>query len=144
MEDVQQEEKAKNPKAKEMPSWAMAANLIFSLLMFIFLYKFMPLLAGHRARSIYPVLNGRIRVQPGRRRSSASLIFLIFMYVLSRDEGHPPHVRISRRGAQSGLQFRIRPAGERRERAEVHHLPSALRHQFPVRGDDRLDRLSTR
>src|SRR5262249_29181539 len=42
--------------------------------------------------------------------------------------GYPASVPLSRRRTQGGFQLRIRPAAERRERAEVCDLPSALRH----------------
>src|SRR3982751_2530840 len=43
MEEVQKEEKKKGKETKEVPGWVLAANLIFSLLIFIFMYKFIPL-----------------------------------------------------------------------------------------------------
>src|SRR5204863_2671065 len=60
MDEIKKEEKAKNPKAKEVPGWVMAGNLIFSLLMFIAMYKFVPLYAATKLKDIYPVLEGRI------------------------------------------------------------------------------------
>ena len=82
MEEIQKEEQAKNPKAKDMPGWIMAANLIFSLVMFIGMYKFLPLLAVTWLKGYYPVLNGRIpfNLADGVIRM---LIFLVFMYALS-------------------------------------------------------------
>ena len=37
------------------------------------------------------------------------------------------------------FNFESRPAGDRRERADVLNVPSALRHQFPAGGDAGLD-----
>src|SRR4051794_34786811 len=42
LEEIQKEEKKKGKETKEVPSWVLAANLIFSLAMFIFMYKFIP------------------------------------------------------------------------------------------------------
>ena len=96
-----------------------------------------------RLAKIYPVLAGRVAVQPDGWRHPHRDFPGVPVRAFAH-EGHPPRVRVSRRGAQSGLQFRIGPAGDGRKRAEVHHLPSALRHQFPVGGDDDLACWSTR
>jgi uncharacterized protein YqhQ len=95
MSEIQKEEQAKNDKAKdkakndkaaktkEVPGWIMAGNLIFSLAMFIFMYKFIPLYLVTWAKGYYPVLNGRIpfNLADGLVRM---LIFLLFMWVLSQ------------------------------------------------------------
>jgi uncharacterized protein YqhQ len=82
MDEIHKEEKARNPKAKEVPGWVMAGNLIFSLLMFIFMYKFIPLYAVTFAKKYYPILNERIpfNLADGLVRM---LIFLVFMWALS-------------------------------------------------------------
>jgi len=46
------------PAPKEMPGWAMAAPIAFSLLFFIFMYKFVPLFLVTKLAAIWPVLNG--------------------------------------------------------------------------------------
>jgi len=43
LDEIQQEEKSKGKAGKEVPKGMLAANLIFSLAMFIFMYKFIPL-----------------------------------------------------------------------------------------------------
>ena len=67
----------------ELPTWAIAGPLIFSLASFIFLYKFMPLLLVTRLAKIYPVLSGRLafNLTDGVIRIT---IFLAFLYLLSR------------------------------------------------------------
>ncbi len=82
LEDVQAEEKKKAKPAKELPSWVLAANLIFSLAMFIFMYKFIPLYLTTWLKGIYPVLGGRIpfNLTDGVIRMA---VFLVFMYGLS-------------------------------------------------------------
>jgi uncharacterized protein YqhQ len=67
----------------ELPTWAIAGPLIFSLASFIFLYKFMPLLLVTRLAKIYPVLSGRLafNLADGVIRIT---IFLAFLYLLSR------------------------------------------------------------
>jgi uncharacterized protein YqhQ len=70
-------------RIKEIPTWALAGPLLFSLASFLFLYKFMPLLLVTRLAKIYPVLSGRLlfNLADGAIRIA---IFLTFLYVLSR------------------------------------------------------------
>lgn len=72
----------KKPK-KEASNWAMAANLIFQLGFFIFLYKFVPLYLVTKLQKVYPEFSGRIafNVTDGIIRLA---IFLAFLYILSR------------------------------------------------------------
>ena len=72
---------SKGPK-KEVPGWMLTANLVLSLGMFIFMYKFIPLFVVTGLKKVYPVLEGRIpfNLADGLVRM---LIFLVFMYVLS-------------------------------------------------------------
>lgn len=64
-------------------SWVMTANLLFSLVFFIFLYKFVPLWLTTRLESVFPVLEGRIAFNfvDGIIRLA---IFLCFLYLISR------------------------------------------------------------
>ena len=82
LDEIQKEEKKKNKDAKEVPGWMLAANLIFSLAFFIFLYKFIPLYLATWLKGIYPALGGRIpfNLTDGLIRM---LIFLLFLFVLS-------------------------------------------------------------
>ena len=109
----------------------------FRWLSFIFMYKFLPLYLATRLESVFPALHGRLAFNfaDGLIRMA---IFLGFLWTISRFQRYPPPVRIPRRRAQSGLQFRIRPAGDGGERAALHHLPPALRHQLPDAADVRL------
>jgi len=83
MDEIQKEEKAKNSKAREVPGWVMAGNMIVSLGMFILMYKFIPLYVVTKAKAYYPVLNERIpfNLADGLVRM---LIFLGFMWGLSK------------------------------------------------------------
>jgi uncharacterized protein YqhQ len=74
---------SKDGKKVEMPGWAMALNLVVSLLVFIALYKFLPLLAATKLEEIYPALHGRIafNLVDGVIRI---LIFLGFLWGISR------------------------------------------------------------
>ena len=62
---------------------AVIANAIFGLAMFIFLYKFVPLLLVTKLEKVYPVLSGRIlfNVTDGLIRMA---IFLAFLYGMSK------------------------------------------------------------
>src|SRR5580698_1027366 len=44
----------------ELPTWAIAGPLLFSLASFLFLYKFMPLFLATRLGKVYPSLSGHI------------------------------------------------------------------------------------
>jgi len=70
-------------RPKELPKWAMAANLVLMLGSFIFLYKFLPLYFATRMAAVYPVLNGRwaFNLADGLIRIA---IFLGFMVLISR------------------------------------------------------------
>jgi len=82
LEEIQKEEKKKGKETKEVPSWVLAANLIFSLLIFIFMYKFIPLFLATQLKNIYPALGGRIpfNLTDGLIRMA---IFILFMFALS-------------------------------------------------------------
>ena len=84
IEDLPQEP-GKEIKAppKEIPKWAMAANLILMLGSFIFLYKFLPLYLATRLEKVYPMLAGRwaFNLTDGLIRIA---IFLGFMALISR------------------------------------------------------------
>ena len=76
-------DKSKNEKPQEVSSWVMAANLLFSLAFFIFLYKFVPLYLTSLLEKVYPALQGRIAFNAvdGIIRLA---IFLAFLYIISR------------------------------------------------------------
>ena len=82
LDEIQKEEKKKGKETKEVPSWVLGANLVFSLAMFIFMYKFIPLYLTTWLKGIYPSLGGRIpfNLTDGVIRM---LVFLVFMYGLS-------------------------------------------------------------
>ena len=68
---------------KELPGWAMAANLILMLGSFLFLYKFLPLYLATSLGKLYPALSGRVasNLADGVIRIG---IFLFFMVLISR------------------------------------------------------------
>jgi uncharacterized protein YqhQ len=68
---------------KEIPAWAMAGPIVFSVLFFIFMYKFVPLYLVTQLQKYYPVLDGRIgfNVADGVIRM---IILLTLLYTLSR------------------------------------------------------------
>jgi uncharacterized protein YqhQ len=71
------------PLPKELPKWAMAANLVLMLGSFIFLYKWLPLYLATRIQGVYPILGGRwaFNLTDGVIRIA---IFLTFMVLISR------------------------------------------------------------
>ena len=78
-------EARRSEKPKEVSSWMMTLNLVFSLRFFIFLYKFVPLYLATSLGKWYPALNGRIafNVVDGLIRMA---IFLAFLYLVSRSK----------------------------------------------------------
>ena len=68
---------------KEVPSWAVAAPIVFSLAFYIFAYKFVPLFLATKLRTIYPMLQNRMafNVVDGLIRLA---ILLTLLFVLSR------------------------------------------------------------
>jgi len=73
-----------NEKAKkfEISGWVAAVNIIFSVGFFIFMYKFLPLLAATELKRFYPVLGTQIgfNLVDGVIRI---LLFLLFIWGLS-------------------------------------------------------------
>jgi uncharacterized protein YqhQ len=68
---------------KELPGWAFAAPLIFSLAFFLFTYKFVPLFLATQLSHIWPLVSGRIafNLVDGIFRIS---ILLAILYGISR------------------------------------------------------------
>jgi uncharacterized protein YqhQ len=69
-------------KPTEIPKWMMAANMVFMLGFFIFMYKFLPLLMATQLGKWSPALSGRITmnfVDGGIR----ILLFLGFLFAIS-------------------------------------------------------------
>src|SRR5712692_2019247 len=69
-------------KPAEITSWMMTLNLVFSLGVFIFLYKFVPLLLATQLGKVVPTLSGRFATNmvDGLIRMA---IFLAFLFLLS-------------------------------------------------------------
>ncbi len=74
---------AEKAKPKELSSWALTLNLIFSLAFFIFLYKFVPLFLVTKLQTAWPALHGRIAFNAvdGLIRMT---IFIVFLLLVSR------------------------------------------------------------
>jgi uncharacterized protein YqhQ len=70
-------------KAGEIPGWLMAANLVFSFVFFIVLYKFIPLLLTTQLQARFPEIGGRIvfNLVDGIIRL---IIFVGFLWMISR------------------------------------------------------------
>jgi uncharacterized protein YqhQ len=81
VEDLEPAKPGKKPA--ELSSWALTANLLFSLAFFIFLYKFVPLYLVTQLKKWYPVLEGRLAftAADGVVRMA---IFIAFLYGVSR------------------------------------------------------------
>ncbi|HJZ98208.1 MAG TPA: DUF1385 domain-containing protein [Candidatus Solibacter sp.] len=71
------------PKKKEVPQWAMALNILFSLGMFIVLNKLIPLSVATWLKSVYPSVFGHLALFNLADGVVRMLIFLVMMYLLS-------------------------------------------------------------
>jgi uncharacterized protein YqhQ len=80
-ESGKQAEPGKKPA--EIPGWAFAGPMLFSLLFFIFTYKFVPLFLTTQLMGVWPVLGGRVpfNIIDGVFRMG---IFLAILYGISR------------------------------------------------------------
>jgi uncharacterized protein YqhQ len=93
IEDEQQAQAAANggvatlstppKKTKEVPQWAMALNILFSLGMFIVLNKLIPLSVATWLKSLYPTVFGHLALFNLADGVVRMLIFLVLMYALS-------------------------------------------------------------
>jgi uncharacterized protein YqhQ len=81
MADEAQQEGA--PEKTEIPAWVMTANMVFSFVFFIALYKFVPLWLTERIQGYYPALENLVlfNLVDGVIRI---LIFVSFLFALSR------------------------------------------------------------
>ncbi len=73
----------KDAKPKELSSWMLAGNIIFSLAFFIFLYKFVPLYLTTLLEKSFPLLHNRIAFN-GVDGIIRMAIFVGFLYMISR------------------------------------------------------------
>ena len=81
--EVSTPEDEKKAGKKDLASWAMAVNILFSLVFFIGLYKFVPLYLATLLGRVVPAVGSRfaINMVDGTLRIA---IFLGFLYLLSR------------------------------------------------------------
>jgi uncharacterized protein YqhQ len=70
-------------KSKEVPTWAMTLNILFSLGMFIVLNKLIPLSVATWLKSLYPSVFGHLALFNLADGMVRMLIFLVLMYALS-------------------------------------------------------------
>jgi len=68
---------------KEVPGWIVAGPVIFSLLFFLFMYKFVPLYLVTRLAKVYPVFDGRL-ASAGADGLIRLTILLTLLYTLSK------------------------------------------------------------
>jgi uncharacterized protein YqhQ len=83
LEDVNKNIAEKGEKPLELSPWMMGLNLAFSLLFFLFMYKFVPLLLATKIGDAIPAVHSRLAVNlmDGVIRM---VLFLAFLLVISR------------------------------------------------------------
>ena len=125
---------AEDEKKTEVSSWALALNVVLSVGFFIFMYKFVPLLAATKLKNAYPAFGNQIafNMVDGVIRIA---LFLLFIWGISR----LPDIRrvFQYHGAEhkTVFAFESRDPLTVRERAVVFDVSSPLRHQLPDDGD---------
>jgi uncharacterized protein YqhQ len=83
LEELQPSDKAKPEKKKlEISGWVAAINIVFSLGFFIFMYKYLPLLAATELKKVDPALGGQVmfNLVDGAIRL---VLFLLFIWATS-------------------------------------------------------------
>lgn len=80
---VEEPAEAGKPPAKEAPGWVMAGPVIFSVLFFLFMYKFVPLYLVTRLGKVYPAFNGQI-LSAAADGVIRLAILLVLLYSLSK------------------------------------------------------------
>jgi len=83
LEELQPADKARPEKKKlEISGWVAAINIVFSLGFFIFMYKYLPLLAATELKKVDPALGGQImfNLVDGAIRLT---LFLLFIWATS-------------------------------------------------------------
>ncbi len=96
---------ATREKAATVSNWLKPpATPVISLAFFIFMYKYLPLLAATELKKIDPALGGRIafNLVDGVIRLG---LFLLFIWGVSLWKDDPPRLRVSRRRTQN--RFRL-------------------------------------
>jgi len=76
-------QKEGKPESGEIPGWVMTANMVFSFVFFIALYKLVPLWLTQQIQNAYPVIENRVlfNLVDGVIRIA---IFIGFLFALSR------------------------------------------------------------
>ncbi len=120
-------------KKTEISGWMIAVNLILSLGFFIFMYKFVPLLAATKLKNHYPAFGNQILFNVVDGADPHRTVPAVYLGHLAVGR-HQAGLSIPRRRAQDGIRLRDQRPADHKERAVLYHLPSALRHQLP---DDR-------
>jgi uncharacterized protein YqhQ len=83
LEELQPKEQAKPDKKKlEISGWVAAINIVFSVGFFIFMYKYLPLVAATELKKVNPALGGQImfNLVDGAIRL---ILFLLFIWATS-------------------------------------------------------------
>ncbi len=79
LEEAQKDEQGKVPEKKfEIGGWVTAINIVISVGFFIFMYKYLPLLAATQLRKAYPAIGGQVmfNLVDGLIRLAMFLLFI--------------------------------------------------------------------
>ena len=136
--DLAQTSEKAGEKPAELPGWVLALNLGFSLLMFIFMYKFVPLFLATRIGGFLPSGHQRLEINliDGGIRLA---LLIVFLYAISLMKDMRRMFQYH--GAEHKVVFNFesgQPVNVENAQQFVT-FASALRHQLPARDDVDLD-----
>ncbi len=102
-----------NGKKVEISGWVAALNIILSVGFFIFLYKFVPLVAATKLKNIYPVFGSQVLFNVVDGVIRIALVPAVYLGRVA-DARHPAGVPVSRRRAQNGVRVRVARSADRK------------------------------
>ena len=136
--EARDDDQGKNKKKFEITGWMAGVNMAFSIAFFIFMYKYLPLVAATELKKVNPVfgqqflfnlVDGLIRIA----------MFLLFVWGVSLWKDIRRVYEYHGAEHKTVFAFENGDPLEHRGGAEVFDLSSAVRNELPDDGDDHLD-----
>ena len=114
-----------------MPGWLMAVQIAFTLVFFLVMYKFIPLVIATQLQQRVPALSGWIAFNLVNR-AVRLVIFVGFLWVLALSK--EIHRVFEYHGAEHRVVFNFESGKppDRGQRPDLPHVSPALRHESPA------------
>ena len=114
----------------EITGWMAGLNMAFSVAFFIFMYKYLPLLATTELKRVNPVFGQQFVFNSGGRADPHRDVPAVCLGSFAV-EGHSPRVRVSRRRAQDGVsRSRMAIRSKPRRCRSIRHIIRAAGRAF--------------